>query len=181
MNGAGPVRHPPYPCVNPLAGRPSMSAPKQSARRSVSAARYALGAMPKSGVASLKSLKLGAFGFLLLFHRPDLLSAQPVTVTCSSELGGRQHCAADTSQGVVLARSSGDAPCLLGKTWGYDDAGVWVADGCSAEFLVGPSPPPAAAQPEPQRDPSTSRTRGFGSTRERRAKSTSGFSATYVT
>ena len=28
-------------------------------------------------------------------------------------------------------RSSGESPCLLGKTWGYDDKGVWVSDGCS--------------------------------------------------
>jgi len=36
----------------------------------------------------------------------------------------------------VLARSTGEAACLLGKTWGYDDTGVWVSDGCSAEFVV---------------------------------------------
>jgi hypothetical protein len=26
---------------------------------------------------------------------------------------------------------------LLGKTWGYDDTGVWVSDGCSGEFVAG--------------------------------------------
>jgi hypothetical protein len=31
----------------------------------------------------------------------------------------------------------GSAPCLLGKTWGYDDTGVWVSDGCSGEFVAG--------------------------------------------
>ena len=56
---------------------------------------------------------------------------------CKSKPGERSHCAADTSKGVVLARSTGDAPCLLGKTWGYDDTGVWVSDGCSAVFVVG--------------------------------------------
>jgi hypothetical protein len=61
----------------------------------------------------------------------------PVRVACSSKPGERQHCPADTSKGVVLARSAGEAPCLLGKTWGYDDKGIWVADGCSAEFVVG--------------------------------------------
>ena len=59
-------------------------------------------------------------------------------MTCSSRLGAaRQHCPADTSRGVTLARSIGEAPCLLGKTWGYDDDGVWVADGCSAQFITG--------------------------------------------
>ncbi len=29
------------------------------------------------------------------------------------------------------------APCLLGKTWGYDDTGIWVSDGCAGEFIAG--------------------------------------------
>jgi hypothetical protein len=58
-------------------------------------------------------------------------------VTCESRPGERQHCPADTSAGVILLRSMGTAPCLLGRTWGYDDAGIWVSDGCSAEFVAG--------------------------------------------
>jgi DUF3011 family protein len=64
-------------------------------------------------------------------------SQKPVTVTCASKGGERTQCAADTSRGVVLLRSSGDAPCLLGRTWGYDQSSVWVSDGCSAEFATG--------------------------------------------
>ena len=37
-------------------------------------------------------------------------------VPCSSRPGERNHCDADTSAGVALVRSSGGAPCLLGKT-----------------------------------------------------------------
>ena len=44
-----------------------------------------------------------------------------VVVPCTSKVGERQECPADTSRGVVLARSYGDAACLLGKTWGYSD------------------------------------------------------------
>jgi len=63
--------------------------------------------------------------------------ATPTThVTCTSQASERQHCDADTSEGVTLATSTGSAPCLLGKTWGYDDTGVWVSDGCSGEFVV---------------------------------------------
>jgi len=36
-----------------------------------------------------------------------------------------------------LLRSTGESSCLLGKTWGYDDAGIWVFDGCGGEFAVG--------------------------------------------
>jgi hypothetical protein len=68
---------------------------------------------------------------------PSSPQPQPVRITCSSTAGTREHCTADTSAGVILARSSGSQACLLGKTWGYDDTGIWVSDGCSAEFVVG--------------------------------------------
>jgi hypothetical protein len=71
-------------------------------------------------------------------------------VSCSSKPGERQHCAADTSKGVALAASSGEAPCLLGKSWGYDDEGIWVSDGCSGEFVVGAELPEPAAKKEPE-------------------------------
>ena len=79
------------------------------------------------------------------------------TVTCSSQPGERRHCPADTSAGVLLARTTGTAACLLGKSWGYDDAGIWVMDGCGGEFVVSQAAPqvvpapaavPAAAAPE---------------------------------
>jgi hypothetical protein len=39
---------------------------------------------------------------------------------------------------VALVTSSGDAPCLLGKTWGYDDhEHLGVSDGCTGEFFAG--------------------------------------------
>src|SRR4029079_9872215 len=46
-------------------------------------------------------------------------------------------CAADTSAGVALVRSTGSAPCLLGKTWGYDDTGIWGSGGCASESTAG--------------------------------------------
>ncbi len=90
---------------------------------------------------------------LALLASPKGLLAETVTVTCASQAGERQHCAAETSKGVVLARSMGETPCLLGKTWGYDDGGIWVADGCSAEFVVGQASPPATEQTEPEKKP----------------------------
>ena len=61
----------------------------------------------------------------------------PTVITCISKQGERQVCKADTAAGVVLLRSTGDSECLLGKNWGYDDAGVWVSNGCGGEFAVG--------------------------------------------
>src|SRR6185503_8779241 len=60
-------------------------------------------------------------------------------ISCQSPAGDRQHCPADVSSGVALVTSTGAAPCLLGKTWGYDDTGIWVSDGCSADFIAGPA------------------------------------------
>jgi hypothetical protein len=59
------------------------------------------------------------------------------SLMCASAQGAREHCAAETSAGVVLMKSTGTTACLLGKTWGYDDTGVWVFDGCVGEFIVG--------------------------------------------
>src|SRR3954462_4233958 len=56
---------------------------------------------------------------------------------CTSQPGGRNLCAADTSACVALVRSTGKAPCLLGETWGYDKSGIWVSDGCSGAFAAG--------------------------------------------
>ena len=90
---------------------------------------------------------------------PPAAAPAPVSqiVTCSSDAGQRQHCQADTSAGVALQRSTGEAPCLLGKTWGYDDTGVWVSEGCGGEFVLGQAAPegtagPAAATPHPAQE-----------------------------
>jgi predicted porin len=62
--------------------------------------------------------------------------AGPVVVTCVST-GDRHVCPADGTAGVALLRSIGESSCLLGKTWGYDNAGIWVAEGCGGEFAIG--------------------------------------------
>jgi len=74
--------------------------------------------------------------------------SQPPSLSCASKPGERTQCPAVTAAGVALIRSTGSAACLLGKTWGYTDKGVWVSDGCSGEFLLG-----AAAQAAAQTTP----------------------------
>jgi len=77
-------------------------------------------------------------------------TAGAATVVCSSAPGARSYCPADVSSGVALVKATGAAACLLGKTWGYDDKGVWVSDGCGGEFVLGQAegvpPSPAAAK-----------------------------------
>jgi DUF3011 family protein len=79
-----------------------------------------------------------------------------LTITCESTATERKICPADTSQGVVLVKSTGSAACLLGKTWGYDDQGVWVSDGCAGMFLVGsqiPAELPTVQKKSPEHVP----------------------------
>ena len=88
----------------------------------------AAGAIP-SGAAGAQQVTVPATS-------PSPPSPQQI-VTCTSKTGERQVCAADTAAGVALLRSTGAASCLLGKTWGYDDKGIWVFDGCGGEFALG--------------------------------------------
>src|SRR5262249_9645825 len=80
---------------------------------------------------------------------PDATTAAPDRITCQSSAGGRQHCPADTSSGVALVKSTGATPCLLGKTWGYDDTGIWVSDGCSGQFVAGQAEAPQEQEKKP--------------------------------
>lgn len=74
---------------------------------------------------------------------------QGTRIVCVSAVGGaRAECPGDTSAGVLLVRSTGPSPCLLGRTWGYDDRGVWVRDGCAGEFLL-TAPAPTGQVPAP--------------------------------
>ena len=56
------------------------------------------------------------------------------TIDCGAGVGDRNTCDADTSSGVVLVRQTGEGNCVLGRTWGFDAKGVWVADGCRGTF-----------------------------------------------
>ena len=92
------------------------------------------------GLASLALFLLSTVGHAQTSNpQPATPPQTTTTITCSSRIGERQECAADTSRGVVLQQSHGESACLLGKTWGYTDQGVWVADGCVGDFIVGPT------------------------------------------
>ncbi|HYM05616.1 MAG TPA: DUF3011 domain-containing protein [Terriglobales bacterium] len=58
------------------------------------------------------------------------------TITCASNDGRRNYCEADTRNGVVLTRQISGSPCDYGRTWGYDARGIWVDNGCRAEFQL---------------------------------------------
>ncbi len=59
-----------------------------------------------------------------------------VSVVCESEYNRRNRCAADTRFGVEMKRQISRTDCVLNRTWGYDRDGIWVANGCRAEFVI---------------------------------------------
>lgn len=59
------------------------------------------------------------------------------TLRCESNDNRMQRCPADTRGGVRIGRQLSDSACIRGRTWGYDRQGIWVNQGCRAEFIVG--------------------------------------------
>lgn len=67
---------------------------------------------------------------------PDAVPPTASKVVCESLDGGHKQCAVDASHGVGLIRQMSDHDCVLNRTWGYDRNGIWVTNGCRAEFAV---------------------------------------------
>ncbi|MGL6289364.1 MAG: DUF3011 domain-containing protein [Silanimonas sp.] len=53
---------------------------------------------------------------------------------CESHGGQTNYCGVDTRGGVVLVRQLSRGACIEGRSWGWDRRGVWVSQGCRAEF-----------------------------------------------
>jgi len=98
---------------------------------------------------TLNEIKLGTFArnatrilaalLAVFFVGGSLSHATPQRdeIYCASDNGRLNYCGADTRGGVRLIRQRSDAPCISGRTWGYDRRGIWVDRGCRAEFLTG--------------------------------------------
>lgn len=59
------------------------------------------------------------------------------SVICESQNNGKARCPVDTSYGVQLARQISESGCVRGSDWGFDENGIWVDNGCRAEFVLG--------------------------------------------
>jgi hypothetical protein len=69
----------------------------------------------------------------------NVATSPGMTLQCASD-GRRKTCFADTHFGVQLTKQLSRNGCVEGKTWGFDNKGVWVDKGCRAEFvLAGPT------------------------------------------
>jgi hypothetical protein len=56
-------------------------------------------------------------------------------IRCESEDGRERHCAASL-RGAALRKQVSRAPCVQGRNWRWDAGGIWVKDGCRADFAV---------------------------------------------
>lgn len=77
---------------------------------------------------------------LVLFGSETLAQGKSASyglIRCESRRGGENFCQADTDRGVRLSRELSRGACQAGNTYGFDREGIWVADGCSAEFEIG--------------------------------------------
>lgn len=63
------------------------------------------------------------------------------TIVCESNNGRTQHCPANTHGGVRLVNQYSKQGCYQDDTWGYDRGGIWVSNGCRAQFQTGASYP----------------------------------------
>lgn len=59
------------------------------------------------------------------------------TIVCESDRDDRHFCRADTQWGVRLSRQLSRRDCIRDRTWGFNDRGIWVSNGCRAEFVLG--------------------------------------------
>ena len=63
---------------------------------------------------------------------------QTINVHCYSANYVYNMCQVDTGRGsrVFVGRQISKTPCVEGRTWGWNRAGVWVDGGCEAVFTI---------------------------------------------
>lgn len=62
------------------------------------------------------------------------VSGQTIRCDSNGNSSYRQYCPVDARGGVRMAREYSNNVCRQGSNWGYDNGGVWVSNGCSADF-----------------------------------------------
>jgi len=87
-----------------------------------------------------KVRKIGQIGVILGLSCGLLLRATPASaasrIVCESDRDNYNFCRIDTRGGVILRQQLSSSACIQGRNWGYDRDGIWVDDGCRAEFEV---------------------------------------------
>jgi hypothetical protein len=86
-------------------------------------------------VASFRRVTAGAVVAALLV--PALPASADRVVRCESRNYRYNYCRVDTDNRVELMNQYSRRRCILWQTWGYDRRGIWVDQGCAAEFRAG--------------------------------------------
>jgi len=60
----------------------------------------------------------------------------PRRLSCDSKDRRRRFCGATITQGATLLKQRSGSACVEGSGWGWDRFGVWVDNGCRADFSV---------------------------------------------
>lgn len=63
--------------------------------------------------------------------------ASTQNLRCESNDGRQKLCPADTRGGVRFSRQLSRGACVQGRSWGIQRDGVWVSQGCRADFVIG--------------------------------------------
>ncbi len=94
-----------------------------------------------------REFRLTSLVVLVISIAPMIYAKQmrptPQTLTCGSRGNHRAYCAADTRRGAILVQQVSQAPCVQGRSWGFDARGIWVQNGCRAQFQLGQYGSPA--------------------------------------
>ena len=96
---------------------------------------------------TIKFLLIAIFVFATALAAPTFAHAQQgygqaPRITCSSNNGKRNWCDIGGARNAQLTRQISGSPCIQGQTWGVDGRGLWVDNGCRAEFVIGRGGPP---------------------------------------
>ncbi|HUL34925.1 MAG TPA: DUF3011 domain-containing protein [Candidatus Eisenbacteria bacterium] len=79
--------------------------------------------------------------FALMSRRPvawqqEILPVGKYLISCAAPAAQAIYCAPLPSANAELVRQTGEARCVEGKNWGVDPRGLWLANGCAADFVV---------------------------------------------
>lgn len=65
------------------------------------------------------------------------MRAEARSIVCESVNGNSRTCPANTGDGVRLSVQYSKASCRRGSSWGTNRRGIWVSNGCRAQFDLG--------------------------------------------
>jgi hypothetical protein len=80
-------------------------------------------------------MRLSALAVIALVLAGASVCASAARISCESRNFQRNYCStAERIASVRLVAQQSRSPCVQGRTWGYDSRGIWVTQGCAAEF-----------------------------------------------